>query len=86
LSSYILIIKKVENKIESGHIKKWIQYLIKAKKNFVRKIGTFGIQIAKIATLNIMKDYTINSIVVPFLNLKLGISSKILVLVIVAFL
>ena len=33
-----------------------------------------------------MKDYTINSIVVPFLNLKLGISSKLLVLVIVAFL
>ena len=47
------------------------------EKNFVRKIGTFGIQIAKLATSNIMKDYTINSIVVPFLNLKLGISSKI---------
>ena len=55
------------------------------KNEFVRKIATTGFTLAKIVTANLIKDYTISSIT-PFLTAKLGISSKILLVVIIAFL
>jgi len=40
----------------------------------------------KYATANIIKDYAVNEIIIPFLNVKLGITSKLLVLLIIGFL
>ena len=42
--------------------------------------------ILKYATANIIKDYAVNEVIIPFLNVKLGITSKLLVLLIIGFL
>ena len=44
------------------------------------------INILKHATINIIKDYTVNEVIIPFLSVKLGITSQILVLLIIGFL
>ena len=49
-------------------------------------VGKKCLNILKYGTINIMKDYTVNQIIIPFLNVKLGITSKILVLLIIGFL
>ena len=47
-----------------------------AKKKFtLRKFEKFGFDIIKRVTGNLIKDYTIAQLVVPFLQLKLGITS-----------
>ena len=60
---------------------------MQAKKKFsLRKFGKSGFDIIKRATSNLIKDYTITQIVVPFLQLKLGgLTSKILIITIIAF-
>ena len=55
------------------------------KKTFF-KLGKKCVNILKHGTINIIKDYTVNQVIIPFLNVKLGISSKILVLIILGFL
>ena len=55
------------------------------KKTFF-KLGKKCVNIIKNGTINIIKDYTVNQVIIPFLNVKLGISSKILVLIILGFL
>ena len=54
-------------------------------KKLIRKIGTTGFTIIKLLAANLIKDYTISSIT-PFLTAKLGISSKLVLLVIIGFL
>ena len=76
------LIKKVEKKVDDF-------FLYKLNAIFPKKIfwviGKKCLNILKHETINIIKDYAVNEVVIPFLNMKLGISSKIIVLVILAF-
>ena len=65
-------------------------FFTEIKYNFSKKsiwnVGKKCLNILKYGTINIIKDYTVNQVIIPFLNVKLGITSKILVLIILGFL
>ena len=80
------LIKKIEQKIEATILTKInTMFNVGGKKFTLRKFGKFGFDIIKRVTGNLVKDYTIAQLVVPFLQLKLGITSKILIITIIAF-
>ena len=79
------LIKKVEQEVEETFLTKMNKIFNIGGKTFIRKIVTIGFTIAKILTANLIKDYTISSIT-PFLTAKLGSSSQLVLLVIIAFL
>ena len=51
----------------------------------LKKVRKFGLDIIKRVTGNLIKDYTITQLVVPFIQMKLGITSKILIITIIDF-
>jgi DNA primase catalytic subunit len=77
------LIKKVEKKADDFFLYKL--NAIFQKKTF-RIIGKKCLNALKYASTNIIKDYAVNEVIIPFLNMKLGITSKIIVLVILGFL
>ena len=80
------LIKKVEQEVQETFLTKINKIFNIGKKRFIRKIGTTGFTITKKVTTNLIKNYTIDNIITPFLTSKLGISSQVVLLVIIAFL
>ena len=80
------LIKKVEQEVQETFLTKINKIFNIGKKRYIRKIGTTGFTITKKVTTNFIKNYTIDNIITPLLTSKLGISSQVVLLVIIAFL